>query len=123
RTAGSNRTDPDGDRRGAPPAPRRRRGCDPGHHTGQRQSASRPEGSLVTGHVTEVADAIRTRQSFILTSHARPDGDAIGSSLALAFALERLGKRAAVVLRDPVPEPYRSLPGIERLTFAAQVTA
>ena len=39
-----------------------------------------------------VAAALRERQSFILTSHARPDGDAIGSQLALAFALDALGK-------------------------------
>lgn len=77
----------------------------------------------MTGTVTEVADAIRARQSFIVTSHARPDGDAIGSSLALAFALDQLGKQVTVVLRDPVPRPYRSFPGIERLTFAEQVTA
>jgi ribosome-binding factor A len=37
-----------------------------------------------------IADALRERQSFILTSHARPDGDAVGSQLALAFALRAL---------------------------------
>ena len=42
-----------------------------------------------------VAAALRERQSFILTSHARPDGDAIGSPLALALALEALGKTRA----------------------------
>ena len=50
------------------------------------------------GSVTEVAKAIRERQTFILTSHARPDGDAIGSQLALAFALDRLGKSVRMVV-------------------------
>ena len=37
------------------------------------------------------AEAIRARQTFLLTSHARPDGDSIGSQLAMAFALDALG--------------------------------
>lgn len=77
----------------------------------------------MTGSVREVAAAIRTKQSFILTSHARPDGDAIGSSLALAFALEQIGKTTTVVLRDAVPESYRAFPGIERISFADHVDA
>lgn len=70
-----------------------------------------------------VVAAIRERQSFILTSHAKPDGDAVGSCLALSFALEHLGKRATVVLKDPAPEPYRAFPGVERITIADRVTA
>lgn len=76
----------------------------------------------MTGQAAVVA-AIRERQSFLLTSHAKPDGDAVGSCLALAFALERIGKTARVVLRDPVPEPYRVFPGIDRLTLADHVSA
>ena len=45
----------------------------------------------------DVAAALRARQSFILTSHARPDGDAVGSQLALAFALRTLGKTVRVL--------------------------
>jgi phosphoesterase RecJ-like protein len=62
-----------------------------------------------------VAAAIRDRQSFILTSHARPDGDAIGSQLAMAFALDRLGKTVRLVGRDPVPAPYLPFPGTSRI--------
>ena len=68
-----------------------------------------------------VADAIRARQSFILVSHARPDGDAVGSQLALAFALDRLGKTVRLVDRDPVPEPYRAFPGIDRIELSNEV--
>ena len=69
-----------------------------------------------------VADALRQRQSFILTSHARPDGDAVGSQLALAYALQSLGKTVRMVDRDPVPEPYRMFPGVDRIELTARAT-
>lgn len=69
----------------------------------------------MNGSVIEVADAIRTRQSFLITSHARPDGDAIGSSMALALALDAMGKQTTVLLRDPVPVQYRGFPAIDRI--------
>jgi phosphoesterase RecJ-like protein len=79
----------------------------------------------VSGSAHEVARALRERQSFILTSHARPDGDAIGSQLALAFALEHLGKSVRLLDRDPVPPPYAVFPGISRieLVTSADVAA
>lgn len=75
----------------------------------------------MTGSVREAADAIRSRQTFIVTSHARPDGDAVGSSVALALALEQIGKTAAVILRDPVPAPYRAFPDVDRVVIADRV--
>jgi phosphoesterase RecJ-like protein len=65
-----------------------------------------------------VAAALQARQSFLLTSHARPDGDAIGSQLALAFALDALGKQVRLVDRDPVPAVYRGFPGTDRIEVA-----
>jgi phosphoesterase RecJ-like protein len=75
----------------------------------------------VTGSAAVVAAALQARQSFILTSHARPDGDAVGSQLALAFALDWLGKDVRLVDRDPVPSPYRDFPGIDRIEVASAV--
>jgi len=75
----------------------------------------------VIGTAKEAADAIRARQSFILTSHARPDGDAVGSQLALALALDALGKSVRLVDRDPVPAPYRSFPGVDRIEQCPRV--
>ena len=69
-----------------------------------------------------VAAALRERQSFILTSHARPDGDAIGSQLSLAFALDRLGKKVRLINRDPVPGPYRAFPGTDRIEVSPEAT-
>ena len=49
-------------------------------------------------------------------THSNPDGDAIGSSLALALALVKAGKDARVVIPDGLPDFLRWLPGIERST-------
>lgn len=76
----------------------------------------------MSGSAREIADALRVRQSFLLTSHARPDGDAVGSSMALALALESLGKNVSVVLRDPIPTSYLTFPGVDRIQIVDGVT-
>jgi phosphoesterase RecJ-like protein len=48
-------------------------------------------------------ELVRANNSFVLTSHMRPDCDAIGSELALALALRALGKQAQIVNGDTVP--------------------
>ncbi len=58
----------------------------------------------------EVLNQIGRRNRFVLTSHARPDGDAIGSVLACSQILRSMGKQADVFLRDGVPRIYRPLP-------------
>jgi phosphoesterase RecJ-like protein len=47
----------------------------------------------------------------VVTSHVRPDGDAIGSALALALALQKLGHPVIVLNEDGLPENLRFLPG------------
>lgn len=61
----------------------------------------------------EVLNQIGRRHSFILTSHARPDGDAVGSALACCQILRSMGKQANVVLSDGVPGIYGPLPFAE----------
>ena len=58
----------------------------------------------------QVLNEIRRRERFVLTSHARPDGDAVGSTLACCEILRQMGKRAEVVLHDGVPRVYQTLP-------------
>lgn len=58
----------------------------------------------------QVLKTIRERERFVLTSHARPDGDAIGSVLAARELVCAMGKQADIVMRDPVPVFYRDLP-------------
>ncbi len=65
--------------------------------------------------LSNVVAAIRERQSFVLTSHARPDGDALGSQMALGLALESLGKTVRWVDHDAAPQPYRHFPSVDRI--------
>jgi len=54
-------------------------------------------------------------ECFVLTSHIRPDCDAIGSELGMAHVLRRCGKQAAIVNADPVPEYLSFLPGVDQV--------
>jgi phosphoesterase RecJ-like protein len=69
----------------------------------------------------QIVDAIRDRQRFVISSHSRPDGDSIGSSLAMAFALMALGKQVVVVHSDPAPGPLMQFPGVPRIRIAPEV--
>jgi len=60
-----------------------------------------------------VLQEIRARQRFVVTSHARPDGDGIGSALACGQILRIMGKDAQVVMHDGVPRIYQNLPFAE----------
>ncbi len=68
-----------------------------------------------------VADALRRSGSVLLSVHRNPDGDALGSQLALLRSLERLGKSVRAHNLDPVPEIYRFLPGQERIASGPAV--
>lgn len=63
--------------------------------------------------IQNIVNEIRGNNSFLLTTHENPDGDAVGSSLALASFLRKLGKEVCVHYCDPVPELYAFLPGAE----------
>ena len=69
----------------------------------------------------EVLKHIEQRDRFLLTSHARPDGDAIGSALACCQVLRAMGKTAEVVMRDGVPRIYRPLPFADGVVQADRV--
>src|ERR1700694_1191959 len=66
----------------------------------------------------EVLKHIERRDRFLLTSHARPDGDAVGSALACCQILRSMGKQADVVLHDGVPGIYQPLPFAEMVVRA-----
>src|ERR1700680_1251349 len=69
----------------------------------------------------EVLKNIEQRNRFLLTSHARPDGDAVGSALACGQILHLMGKQAEIVLRDGVPRIYQSLPFAGKVVQAERV--
>lgn len=65
--------------------------------------------------------AIRGGERFLVCSHSRPDGDAIGSMLAMGMLLRQMGKRADLVAADRLPAVYRNLPGAGEIRTAMRV--
>jgi phosphoesterase RecJ-like protein len=73
-------------------------------------------------HGLEAAlEVVRRGRRFAVCSHARPDGDAVGSMLALGMMLSGLGKEAELYSADPVPQIYRWLPCSETIRRATRV--
>lgn len=66
--------------------------------------------------LNDIIDNIRTSQRFLIASHESPDGDAIGSTLALALALKKMGKDVVAFNVDGVPANLAFLPGAESVT-------
>ncbi|MGE5893455.1 MAG: DHH family phosphoesterase [bacterium] len=67
----------------------------------------------------EMVHFLRTSDDFFIATHIDPEGDALGSSLALSLALGAMGKRSRVFNRDAVPVIYRYLPSSESVTDQA----
>ena len=61
--------------------------------------------------IPRIIDIINQNRTFLITSHERPDGDALGSELALYHMLAARGKTAVVYNQDQTPRNYRFLPG------------
>jgi phosphoesterase RecJ-like protein len=68
-----------------------------------------------------IAAELRSRQRFLITSHLKPDGDSIGSQMALAGALRALGKEVRVVNRDQAAPPLLSFPWVDQIEIADRV--
>jgi phosphoesterase RecJ-like protein len=64
----------------------------------------------VSDRMTDVATLIRSKKTFVLTTHVNPDGDGLGAQSAMYVALKRLGKTVYVVNHDPLPPRYTFLP-------------
>ena len=69
----------------------------------------------------QVAQELRAAQRILMSLHQEPDGDSIGSTLAVAIGLRRLGKQVTVATPDPVPRAYDFMPGVETLVPWADV--
>lgn len=65
---------------------------------------------------SEIAHALRKNERFAVLSHVRPDGDALGSTLALALSLKKLGKNVRAWNEDGMLEKYSFLPEADLLT-------
>ena len=71
--------------------------------------------------VEAILKAIREGERFLVCSHSRPDGDAVGSVLAMGMFLQQMGKRADLVTADRIPAVYRKLPGAGGIRTALRV--
>ena len=68
-----------------------------------------------------LAAHVRGGRRFLVSSHQRPDGDAIGSAVGFALALRELGKQAEVVMDAAPPHFLRPFPAVEEIRIAATV--
>ena len=63
----------------------------------------------------QILQHIKTHQRILIASHAEPDGDCLGSLVALGLALGKLDKTITLFNSSPIPAVYRFLPGVERI--------
>jgi len=75
------------------------------------------------GAARRVCEALLRYRRLVITSHMRPDGDSVGSSLALAWALRELGADARVVHRDRPPLQLADSPGVEDVEIGDAIPA
>lgn len=66
--------------------------------------------------IGKIVNIIKENHKFLITAHDNLDGDSLGSELALALALKKLGKDVDILLEKSIPKQYRFLPGITKLT-------
>ena len=65
--------------------------------------------------LSQVVELIENKHKFGITTHIKPDGDGVGSSLGLCWLLRSLGKSAEVIVRGDIPVSYRDLPGASEI--------
>lgn len=63
-------------------------------------------------NLNKVVTALKNGDDFLVVCHIDPDGDTIGSALALKFILQKLGKKVSVFSKDSIPHIYDFLPGV-----------
>jgi len=71
--------------------------------------------------LAEVAHALDRGEKFLVMSHVGPDGDSLGSMLALADFLQNHGKTVVCANQDPVPKRYQWLPGVQQIQTPSRV--
>jgi len=80
-----------------------------------------PPPDPIADPIATILQVIREGERFLVCSHSRPDGDAVGSVLAMGMFLEQIGKRADLVTADRIPVVYRKLPGADGIRTALRV--
>jgi phosphoesterase RecJ-like protein len=80
-------------------------------------TAAATTASLTNATFAEIAEVLRRSERFVVLSHVRPDGDALGSQIAMGLALQKLGKQVKVWNEEGLLEKFSFLPGGELVTF------
>jgi len=75
------------------------------------------------GACRRICEELLRHRRIVVTSHTRPDGDSVGSSLALAWALRAIGTETRVVHRDRPPLQLAEFPGVGEIEMADHVPA
>jgi phosphoesterase RecJ-like protein len=65
-------------------------------------------------NLADIAAALKHAESLLVCGHVIPDGDSLGSVLALGITLEKMGKKVTMAGADPAPVIYDFLPGLDR---------
>ncbi len=73
--------------------------------------------------LSQVVELIENKHEFAITTHIKPDGDGVGSSLGLCWLLRSLGKNAVVLVNGDVPPAYKSLPGADDIRDVKAIDA
>ena len=63
----------------------------------------------------KVIGVLQEHDALVIVGHRDPDGDSLGSSMALGLALEQMGKRVALISADPLFPAYQRLPDSNRV--------
>src|SRR5947209_20157944 len=71
--------------------------------------------------LSQVVELIENKDRFAITSHVRPDGDSLGSSIGLYWLLRALDKDVEVIMRDSAPHSYQKLPGADAIRVTPAV--
>jgi phosphoesterase RecJ-like protein len=71
----------------------------------------------------EVAERIRAGRNFLITSHRNPDGDALGSGIALQRLIRKLGKQSKMIVRDGFAKPLYNIPGAKEVGISDTLPA
>lgn len=71
--------------------------------------------------LSQVVELIENKNNFAITTHVRPDGDGIGSSLGLWWLLKSLDKKVEVISRDDIPNSYKQLPGSDEIRKVTEI--
>lgn len=71
---------------------------------------------MTTRILSKLLELIKENKSFLIVSHINPEGDAIGSSIALALCLKKINKSVYILNKEPVPDTLRFLPSSDLIS-------